>query len=1160
MLDKAFKVYTEYKKTDAEAMLAKVQSVVDSLKEPEGLEGYKELFMRVEETVEIVKDKVHLKYSIEELKAYLDAANQARETEYYTLVDEVNAKYEALIEKREAEYKQEAAEFNDEVRKRIASENGVYLAIEEKQRQLAEYSDIINDLCAAYSITTEDVSIDNNSFDVTTLYNLYEDSLEYLGKPGRARRNFIKQFREKCGDVLLQGTVLLVAIILMFTSVFDIVALVGLVYIIYHQVKAKSKVQLYATFLGLLYNIQPKDIGYKDVEASGELMSEELDEDNDEEVQRIAQDWESELASVEIEDFTDILQEVYKNLVSRTSEFESVFRQNEENFERDKTELLERLLGIQSSAKENFEEKKAKVSYLGTKISDSVVFNTQFTLGLKEGVIEEKIDVGLSNIIIKPYSDVEVFESFLQVLVANAMCNVKAGNITLHVYDPNNFGQALIGFYDAELSGNMRFYNDGLDKVVEELRVTAMENMKRLKSADITSYNMEAEAEGKVELEYNLLVVLSQPKKIEEDEALRSFMSYSAKLGVLVWLVTDKMLEGTYVFNKPFEGVQHPYTIDRNSFAPMVTNSLKEAKSKIKVKPLPWKDFVSTIVPEDQIWTYSGDSYIEFDLGYVNGDPSNHYNYTLGNTGDIHGLAAGATGAGKSACLNAIIATMCRKYSPEELELWLIDYKRVEFTFFLKSEERPFTFPQIKTCLCTTDGDYAESVYAALDKICQERFRLFGEYGVKNLKEYNELMVNRGMPEKRLSRIVFINDEFQVIFETAEDKAKDRIQKSLTSVAKLGRAAGVHLFFTSQSMNKTVSEDVLNQFSLKIALKCDDNLSRTLLGNTKSAQMKEPFGYCHVASKKDISQDVQKKFKIPYITTDNLIEAMKECWDRAAERGIPYHEMITYDEETKHSISELDALYDEVNLSNESTPDEGLFFLGNRMTYSTENKAPENIIINNDVNMHIMSVFDYVEDVVDFYQSILHNLKHFKKQPKIFINAQNKDLHYVCEVDKDMLGDSNFLSTEEFDAKSAISFFQMILEQRKTLEEINDSVYYILIGWDQAQGIGIDIDSMLIATFSSILKQASQVGMHFIFICQDVSKFSLNLIDACKIKICGACSEDSSYKLLNTKQGATQGSLKNGWLYVKNGNTIPKRAKLYLSEKERSIKPKEFKL
>ncbi len=1104
--------------------------------------------------------KMEIKYSLDKVRELLE--QQLAESSMAGEIDSLSEKYEKMIEDKKKELEEEARRANQEQRNKLAASNQVYLELEEKRKILESYSEQVTDACHKYGVTSMDVAVSNSTFTVDELNALYDQYIAYMRKPG-STRNILRQFREKVSNPYVQGGILLMVGILAFTTMFDLFAIAWVGYLAFQQNKVAKQAELYAMLLGLIYNIQPLKLGFREMLDEGSLIEEVVSEE-DERLADIINQYEEDLnvVSKQVEEKEDKRNRVMQEFLQKAEEIQEKFVEKQEVFNDEKQMLMDLLAEKIENAEQELEELRSKYKPLGTEISSSAVFSTKFRLGLREEMMDEVIDVGLSNLVIKPSTDVQALHRFIQVLLINAMSNVKAGNLKVYVFDPNDMGQVVIELFDKEYEDLFILASDDLGKLVSELSKSAKDNMRVMKSLDINSFNAEAERLGKVERRYQLLLVLSQPKKIEENEALSQFMTYSARLGVFVWLVSTKKIKGTYQFNTPFEGVKQPYPLAVREFGKRFTKMFSEARKKNLPAALPWENFIKILCPEEKMWTYSGNEFIDIDPGLEEGDPDKSTGYTVGNVGDIHVLAVGKTGGGKSVFLNSLIANMCQKYAPTDLQLWLIDYKCLEFGFFLPKPGQEYTFPHIKACLCTTDGDYAESVYRAFSEECERRFRVFEEIGQKNLKGYNQAMERNGTPEKRLPRIVFINDEFQVIFEKATGKILDSINKSLTTVAKLGRAAGCHMMFTSQSMKGTVKADVLQQFTLRFALKCAEDVSTEILGTKKASDMVEPYGFVIAASEKDKTKESQKKYKVPFLDDkhpDVLLGHMKKLWDEAEHRHLPKNDLIQYDEKVEHSITELQAYYEALNRDVRETPETGLILLGNRMTYAADNKAPENIIMTNDRSSSIFAVFANTVDIVDFYRMMIMNLSMFRQKAQLFVNAQVEGLHYVCEVEKEMQGQMECFSSVNVSVAELLGMFEAMYKSR--VESGTENIapaYFILLGWDAAEGFGVNRDPAITSRMTELVKKGGEYGMHFIFICSSVATIAASFIEACAFKIAGACDEKSSYAVLDTKQGSQPSDKPDGFLYLRTGNAIPTRAKLYISPKTREISKKKF--
>lgn len=146
-----------------------------------------------------------------------------------------------------------------------------------------------------------------------------------------------------------------------------------------------------------------------------------------------------------------------------------------------------------------------------------------------------------------------------------------------------------------------------------------------------------------------------------------------------------------------------------------------------------------------------------------------------------HVLIAGATGSGKSVAINAFIASILFRASPAEVKFILVDPKRVELTGY-------DGIPHLLTPVITDP----EKVVSALKWSLQEmerRYKLFAEVKVRNIAAYNELSGFQAMPY-----IVIVIDELADIMLFAPSEVED----SITRIAQMARAVGIHLVLATQ--------------------------------------------------------------------------------------------------------------------------------------------------------------------------------------------------------------------------------------------------------------------------------------------------------------------------------------------------------------------------
>lgn len=147
-----------------------------------------------------------------------------------------------------------------------------------------------------------------------------------------------------------------------------------------------------------------------------------------------------------------------------------------------------------------------------------------------------------------------------------------------------------------------------------------------------------------------------------------------------------------------------------------------------------------------------------------------------------HLLIAGATGSGKSVCINAIIISILMLYAPWECRLLLVDPKKVELTPY---ENLPHLISPI-----ITDAKKAALALKEITKEMDERYSLFQATGVKNIEAFNQKLE----PKKRLPYIVAIIDELADLMIISKKTVEEEIQR----ITQLARAAGIHLIVATQ--------------------------------------------------------------------------------------------------------------------------------------------------------------------------------------------------------------------------------------------------------------------------------------------------------------------------------------------------------------------------
>ena len=168
-----------------------------------------------------------------------------------------------------------------------------------------------------------------------------------------------------------------------------------------------------------------------------------------------------------------------------------------------------------------------------------------------------------------------------------------------------------------------------------------------------------------------------------------------------------------------------------------------------------------------------------------------------------HLLVAGATGSGKSVCINCILASILMRAKPDEVKLLLVDPKKVELSMY---NGIPHLLAPV-----VTDPKKASVALAKIVSEMERRYDVFEEKGVKNIGTYNEMVEKKnasltdGEKLKKMPYIVVIVDELADLMLVASKEVEDSIMR----ITQMARAAGIHLIVATQRPSTDVITGVI---------------------------------------------------------------------------------------------------------------------------------------------------------------------------------------------------------------------------------------------------------------------------------------------------------------------------------------------------------------
>lgn len=391
---------------------------------------------------------------------------------------------------------------------------------------------------------------------------------------------------------------------------------------------------------------------------------------------------------------------------------------------------------------------------------------------------------------------------------------------------------------DFEYEPEIRVYNKGQEGFAEALgtddskSLDEEENEEFVHDEEIVKELTDAKDSQLIEYEFPSMDILTPPKPNENNERIEEELKQNS----------HKLIETLKSFGVKAKvtGVSMGPTVTRYEIAPepgvkvsKIVNLSKDIALSLAAKsvrieaPIPGKSAVGIELANKTVNTVTLREVLETDE-FKNSESK--LSVALGK--DIcgspiildiakmpHLLIAGATGAGKSVCINTIIMSILYKADPNEVKLVMVDPKVVELGVYNGA-------PHLLIPVVTDPKKAAGALNWAVSEMT-ERYEKFAENNVRDIKGYNELMALNETPELKMPQIVIIIDELADLMMVAPSD----VETYICRLAQMARAAGMHLVIATQrpSVNVitgTIKANIPSRISFMVSNQID---SRTIL-------------------------------------------------------------------------------------------------------------------------------------------------------------------------------------------------------------------------------------------------------------------------------------------------------------------------------------------
>jgi DNA segregation ATPase FtsK/SpoIIIE, S-DNA-T family len=443
--------------------------------------------------------------------------------------------------------------------------------------------------------------------------------------------------------------------------------------------------------------------------------------------------------------------------------------------------------------------------------------------------------------------------STMRTVMLRILASFPAGKVRFLMADPIGIGQSFAGFMplsDQEPSPvGLRIWTDPqqierqLADITEHMQ-TVIQKYLRADFETIEDYN---HAAGEISEPYRFVILADLPASLTDAGAarLKSILESGPRCGVYALLstgvgeklpstLTAETLESTTIELLIEDGIPQ-FKDDR--FDELELSLIPEPDDELTARVL---DRVASagaqagrvevpfdrLAPNpDELWTRSCDDELVIPVGRSGAQKNQELR--LGSGTRQHALIAGRTGSGKSTLLHVIISAATLWHSPDELEIYLIDFKKgVEFKAYTGGR-----VPHVRAVAIESDREFGLSVLKRLDDELTTRGDLFRQLGAQDLASARKMA-----PDERLPRVLLLIDEFQEFF-TEDDGVASEATLLLDRLVRQGRAFGVHVVLGSQTLSGAYSlaRSTLGQIGVRIALQCSEADSYMILGEDNNA-------------------------------------------------------------------------------------------------------------------------------------------------------------------------------------------------------------------------------------------------------------------------------------------------------------------------------------
>ncbi|GAA8691329.1 FtsK/SpoIIIE domain-containing protein [Helicobacter pylori] len=363
---------------------------------------------------------------------------------------------------------------------------------------------------------------------------------------------------------------------------------------------------------------------------------------------------------------------------------------------------------------------------------------------------------------------------------------------------------------------------------------------------------------------------------------------------------------------------------------------------------------------DEKFWTESSQFKVSVPVGW----DINHKEvcFEIGNEQN-HTLICDHSGSGKSNFLHVLIQNLAFYYAPNEVQLFLLDYKEgVEFNAYVA--DTPLEHARLVSVASSVS--YGITFLKWLCDEMQKRAELFKQFKVKDLSDYRK--------HDEMPRLIVVVDEFQVLFSDKSTQVKGSVERSLNTLLKKGRSYGVHLVLATQTMRGAeIDSSFKAQIANRIALPMDAEDSTKILDDDAACEIQKPEG---IFNNNGGNRKYHTKMSIPK-APDDFKSFLTKIHAEFNQRNLAPIDRKIYNGETP------------LKIPNTLKANEMRLHLGKKVDYEQKD-----LIVEFESNeSHLLVVSQNLQDRIALMKLLFQNIKSANKE-LVFCNKEKRLIRF----------------------------------------------------------------------------------------------------------------------------------------------------------------------